>query len=81
MQRDVARSTELKIDAIEAAIANDYLKASVPATPSGTKLLLEEANCLLEEAEASVADLSDFPPTIFRFDRETILFLSDEELE
>lgn len=82
MQRDIARSTELKIDAIEAAIANDYLKASVPASPASTKFHLEESDCPYdEEAEPLAANLIDFPPTIFRFDKETFLLLSDDEAE
>ncbi len=81
MQRDIARSTELKIDAIEAAIANDYLKASVPTSPASAKFHLEEANCPYEETEPLAANLIDFPPTIFRFDKETILFSSDDEPE
>lgn len=77
IQRDAARLTEKKIDAIEAAIAKDYLKASVPSPSAEIRLLDEDENNKNQLAD----NLLDFPPTIFRFDKESILFSDDDDTE
>jgi anti-sigma28 factor (negative regulator of flagellin synthesis) len=81
IQRDAARLTEKKIDAIEAAIAKDYLKASVPPPSAEMRLFDEEQERKDQAANASAADPLDFPPTIFRFDKESILFSDDDDTE
>jgi len=85
MQRDIARMTEQKIDAIEAAIAKDYLKASVtppsvsPSSPSVQLFHAEDPSLEYLGEKSPDGDSRDFPPTIFRFTKESLLFADDDE--
>jgi ABC-type transporter Mla MlaB component len=69
-QREIARATTMKIDAIEAAMASDIFNTPEPAWGSGPR----------RPARAPAAAAGTAPPTLPLLDQPTTELLSEEEL-